>query len=455
MDRTQLQAVWVFCTMMICGAGRPSHAAEPLSAPDSSVASAAASPATQPADARELQDSDQVAEQAKPWWDMERLLAPYDKAKDFLAAKGLMFNLTYTDIWQNSARGGQDTNDATRHTGVYNVILQLDTEKAGLWKGGLLSVLMEGTVGRSLSDQKIGDLLGVNGVIRTEHDFQVSVVSYEQRLLEDRILLKFGKLDPSADFDNNNYANNANTQFLNNGLCNSSTIPFPDYSLGVETTVSPASWGYGRIGLFDAEGRGGRTGFDTAFHGPAYFFLMNEYGLTPTLRIGKKVYGGAYRAGYWYDPTPKEYFLQAEDAETPRMSSGDWGAYLSFDQLVWKENNKEGDQQGLGLFFRYGYADGSVNTIANAWSYGLQYAGLIPSRDDDVIGFGVAHASLSETLGHVEPGMERETVMETYYNFRVNKYIQISPDMQVIVDPGGNDDLRNAIVAGIRLTACF
>jgi porin len=391
--------------------------------------------------------------QAGDWWDMDRIMRGWDGAKDTLSAKGLSLSLTYTDAWQNNARGGADTRDATRYLGIYGVILQLDTQKAGLWKGGLFNISMEGTFGHG-ADGKVGDLLGVTGTIRTYHDYQVSTAWYEQKFLDEKVRIKAGKLDPTADFDNNRYANNASTQFLYNGLCNNATLPFPDYSLGLQAVVAPVTWAYGQVGLFDADGKGGRTGFDTTFRGPAHFFLMNEYGLTPTFGRGKKTYPGAYRVGYWYDPTPKEFFIQPDD-DRARMSNGDWGTYLSFDQRVWKENDREGDEQGLGLFFRYGWASGKVNEVSNSWSYGLSYTGLIPSRNEDVLAAGFSHASLSEALGHVEPGMECETAAEFFYNIHINKWVQLSPDMQVIVDPGGSDELRNAIVVGLRLGVYF
>jgi len=112
-----------------------------------------------------------------------------------------------------------------------------------------------------------------------------------------------------------------------------------------------------------------------------------------------------------------------------RVRGGDWGAYVSFDQRVWKENEGHEDEEGLGLFFRCGVASGDVHTIRNAWSCGLSYTGLIPSRDEDVLAAGFSHASLRTALGHAEPGMERETSVEFYYSIHINKWVQLTPDV--------------------------
>lgn len=388
------------------------------------------------------------------WWDMVPVMRGWESAKEPLSAKGLTLDIGYTHVWQGNARGGLDTHNGHRHTGSYDVILQLDTEKAGLWEGGLFNVWLEGAVGQGISETKVGDLMGVNADAQTAGDFQVSTAWYEHKFVDEKILLRLGKQDPAADFDTNRYANTEVTQFLNAALKNNPTIPWPEYSLGVQLGVIPNDWVYGQIGIFDAQGQGGRTGFDTAFHGASHFFLINEYGLTPTFTRGKKTYPGTYRVGYWYDPTPKELFVQP-DPDRIRVRSGDWGVYVSFDQRVWKENEDEEDEQGLGLFFRYGFAHGDVNTISNFYSCGLQYAGLLPSRDEDTFGLGLAYASLSKVLGRVEPGMERETAIEAYYNIHINRWMQLSPDVQIIVDPGGDENLRNAIVVGLRFSAYF
>jgi len=378
------------------------------------------------------------------WWES------FDEA---LLARGLSLDVGYTHVWQDNARGGRDTRHGRRHMGSYDVILQLDTERARLWKDGLFNVWMEGSFGRDISEMKVGSIVGVNGDFCGESDFRVATAWYEHAFLGDRILLRLGKQDGTDSFDTNRYANDEVVQFLNAGLVNNPAVPFPDRGLGVQIRVVPTDWCYGLVGVLDAEGQGGRTGFDTAFGGPAHFFVISEYGVASTFARGRKTYPGAYRAGYWYDPTPKELFIQPEPGHI-RVRNGDWGAYVSLDQRIWKETDGN-DDQGVGLFLRYGFAHGDVNAVTHAWSYGLSCTGPIASRDADVLALGISHTCLSEALGHVEPGLERETAVELYYNIYINKWMQLTPDVQFVVDPGGSDNVRNAIVVGIRLAAYF
>ncbi len=379
---------------------------------------------------------------------------PWQALKDRLAAKGFGFEISYTQVAQVNARGGLTTNDALRNTGVYQVAAALSTEQAGLWRGGTFGTYILGMFGRGVNPL-VGSLLDVNGTVFAGHDFYVATLWYEHAIIPDKLTFRVGKLDAAGNFDNNEYANYQYDQFLNASLTNNATIPFPDYGLGAQAVVTPVPWLYGAVGAFDADARGGTTGFETAFHGPAHFLLLNEYGVMPKFTVHGKPYHGTYRLGYWYDPSANEDFIQPEDADTPRLRSGDWGAYASFDQLVWKENADPEDMQGVGLFFRYGYAPGQARTIQNFYSGGVSCTGPVPSRDEDVLAAGFSYASLSEALGHVAPGTEREVVAEFYYKIQLGKYISLTPDLQIVVDPGGDDSLRNAIVAGLRLTATF
>jgi len=192
------------------------------------------------------------------WW---------QSAKETLLARGLSLDFGYTHVWQDNARGGLDTRHGHAQTGSYDVILQLDTAKAGFWKNGLFNVCMEGSFGQGISETKVGSRVDVNGDFCTESDFQVATAWYEHKFLGDKILLRLGKQDSTQDFDTNRYANDEVTQFLNAGLINNLSIPFPDRGLAVQLRVVPTDWFYGQVGIFDAEGQGGRAGLDTAFMG--------------------------------------------------------------------------------------------------------------------------------------------------------------------------------------------
>jgi porin len=125
------------------------------------------------------------------------------------------------------------------------------------------------------------------------------------------------------------------------------------------------------------------------------------------------------------------------------------------DQMIFRENpDDDTDEQGLGMFFRYGFARDEVNEIEHFWSVGGQYLGLIPTRDEDVLGFGFAQGILSRKLRSLEGG-DRESVYEVYYAAQILPWLAITPDFQYIVNPGADKHGRDAFVAGVRVQMSF
>jgi len=93
-----------------------------------------------------------------------------------------------------------------------------------------------------------------------------------------------------------------------------------------------------------------------------------------------------------------------------------------------------------------------VSQIKSFWSTGLQYQGLIPTRDKDVTSFGVGHGRLSRQAGFTR---SNETVLEWFYNIEVTPWLHVSPDLQCIFNPGGDASVKDAVVIGVRLQMSF
>ncbi len=280
---------------------------------------------------------------------------------------------------------------------------------------------------------------------------------YEQRLFDDKLRIRFGRIDMTAEFDTNAYANDETAQFINFALINTVNIPFPDYGFGALVLVQPWDWLYAAAGVADAQADGQTPGIHTGFHGEDYVFSDFEFGLLPVWKTPWGKLPGGYRFGLWYDPQPKaKYFNDLGGRRrTIPTKSGDTGFYVNLDQLILKERPADdADSQGLGVFFRYGYAHQDVNPIEHIWSIGCQYRGLIPTRDDDVLAFGVAQGVISDALRAFGGGGTHESIYELYYNIRLLPWLNLTPDFQYIDNSGGGGG-RDAFVAGVRIQASF
>ena len=284
----------------------------------------------------------------------------------------------------------------------------------------------------------------------------------------DRIEIKGGKLAPTDDFDQNRYANNGRTQFLN-------------YAFLFNT-----AWDYA------SDTRGYTIGASVAFVHPTWRLIMGSYQV-PTTRNGMDLDDEIYHArgdNVELDLAPgklgtvirllafhnegrmgdyREAMAIGSATGTVPSTLADeqpgrtkYGFGLNVEQPL--ANNGE-----TGLFARLGWANGTNS----AWSYtevdrqasmGLQVSGRNWGRTNDGFGIAVAAEGLTGSHRHYleEGGIGMligdgalnyglEEVFEAYYRIQLGRYVQLSPDFQYIENPGYNRDRGPVKVYGMRL----
>lgn len=393
-------------------------------------------------------------------WERETLTNGFFGLVDRLAKEGIEAELSITSIYQNNVNGGLSAHRrAGRNSGSYDLELSADLYKLLGIEAASLFIRTEGQWSKSggIDGPSVGSYFGVNADGRPRRSADVTELWYEQSFLDDTIILRMGKMDLTGGFecsgcpvafDNSFFANDETSQFLNGALVNNPTIPFPDYALGMAGQYSPVDRWYLSAGVVDAQNDARETGLRTAFHDEDYFFYIFETGVTPVLDSVKGTLQGTYRVGLWNDPRPKAH----SDATTTYRD--DIGFYISGDQMLTKENADIEDNQGLGAFFRYGYADSRKNDITNFWSVGFQYQGLVEGRDEDVLGIGFAQGFFSDKAS-VTYTADYESAFELYYNASVTPWVNISPGVQYIAHPGGRDAISDAFVVGARAQMRF
>ena len=422
---------------------------------------------TEAEESPEAPTSQPVAEEEEPKSVLEALLTgeratgDWGGARPWLEECGVTFDMTLTTFFQSVAHGGLNTRRAHTILGVNALELTLDLGKMKLIPGGTMYVYATNSWGESPTTRGwTGDLFDVNGIELGNHPINVHELWYEQALLDNKLRVRFGRIMLPNSFDTNAFAFDTTLDFTNWGLNHAANIPFPAKAwgaIGAQAFFTPCDWFHVGAGLADAQGELGQTGFHTAFHEDGYFFSIYEFGFTPKWETGWGKLPGNYRLGLWHDPQPKPVFFDdlGGRRQAVPMRRDDVGFYTSLDQMIFRENPAvEGDEQGLGLFFRYSHAHGDVNTIEDFWSVGGQYRGLLPTRDDDVLGVGVAQGILSDELRRTGADPHRETAIEVYYNIQLLPWLSLAPDFQWILCPGGENG-RDAFVAGLRLKMAF
>ncbi len=371
-----------------------------------------------------------------------------DSFRDALADSGIDVGFGVTSVYQRNVKGGQSTNNRKgEFAGSYDVELTADLERL-LGIEGTLFIHGEGgwTDSEGIDGVTAGSYFGVNADAGGNRSLDIVELFYEVGLT-DQLTLTIGKIDFTGYFDAGAYANDEATQFLNGVLVNNPTIPFPDYSLGVILTYDISDNWYLMGGVADAQADGRETGFNTAFHDEDYFFYILETGITTTNESANGDLEGVYRFGVWNDPQPKAH------SDASKEYRDDIGFYVSADQMLTKENNDPEDTQGLGVFFRCGYAEDKRNDMEHFYSFGAQYQGLIDGRDSDVLGVGFANGSFSDKASTTYT-KNHEGVIEAYYSIELTETVYLTPDLQYVINPGGVNT-SDALLAGLRMQVDF
>jgi high affinity Mn2+ porin len=284
----------------------------------------------------------------------------------------------------------------------------------------------------------------------SEDNAQVTESWYEQALCKDKAVLTFGKLDPTAYFDDNEVANDETTQFLARIFRNSCVIEFPDNTLGIRVAYLPWEWMELGYGIFDGDSDWEKMA-DNLFN-IGQITLMTDFRDLP----------GNYRIYGWHNNSYHTKWL-----EPTKEKESAYGFGLSFDQKVCDI---------VTLFLRYGWQDPEVYnpgitstggdnfSLEHSWSVGFQLKGKPWGREKDVLAFGVGQIIPSDDYKKAgsstvtAPNAKTEGHMEAYYRIFVNEHLSFSPDLQYIWNTFGKDvedDTSGIFVGGLRAQVDF
>ena len=279
------------------------------------------------------------------------------------------------------------------------------------------------------------------------------------QFLSEKLGFALGKIDFRGG-DQNVFAHNESTQFMNLALLgNPIALPYaPYFALTAAVFYRPTEWLTVSLAVLDSYGSANKTGFGTAFHSPEGTSFINEwhFHMEPYGLPGHQRFGLAY--------STKNFRLLGQDPRVggplarlrtlrsflvnPETRSDDWCFYYNFDQYLYTE--ADDPTQGFGIFGRFGWSSGEANPFDTFYSIGIGGKGLLPERDNDTYGVGYYYLDLSDDLPDVL-GLSSEQGVELYYNIEVAPWLHVTPDLQVLIDPGGSDEQDTAIVFGTRL----
>ena len=348
-------------------------------------------------------------------------------------AEGLQIGASATGIVQgtinanNNAQKDDDSADAS-----YSVDLEL--EKA-IGDAGSAFIHLEAGEGDTVE----GELDVFSNVNRDAGDsndnVQVTEAWYEHKFFGEKLALCAGKLDATSSFDENAIAHDETRQFLGRIFRNSPVIEFPDNGPGVRANIYPTDRLELAAGYFDGDNDWEDMGDNPFIFGQINFkpgFLEKE---------------GNYRFYGWYNDT---YHTKLKN--TLKTKEPGYGLGLSFDQEL---------TDSVVGFVRFGWEDEEVYNLDFAWSTGLQISGTYWDRENDVLGLAVGQAMPGDDYKDAASGRNanNEGHFEAYYSIYVNDHLKVSPDIQVIWNPSGDDPTNGwtdtITVLGVRSQVDF
>jgi porin len=354
---------------------------------------------------------------------------------------GVTFDVLLTADYSKNFQGGIDTaGDAFRH--LLEATVLLDTSKIFHLSGAgnvFLDFQQQNGTNASLTltgDTQFFDNIDADG--RT----QIAQLWYEQKLFNDILRLKVGKVDANSEFSVIPSA----LEFINSTFAYTPTIldfpTYPDPAMSLNVFVEPKHF-YGKFGWYDGAFQ---EGIQTGEHGPATFwgppsswFLIAEGGAKWT--VGGAQLPGKLGVGGWYATGPFA-LLSPGHPTTPGVitpgrptTDGTGGAYAILDQQLHRQHPEDpNDTSGLGMFLQIGYAHPSVAIIDNQIGAGLSWMGVVPHRSADIVGLAATYAHFSQRNGFQ---YDHELAVETFYKLQITPWASVKPDLQFIQHPGG------------------
>jgi high affinity Mn2+ porin len=303
-----------------------------------------------------------------------------------------------------------------------------------------------------------------------------------------RLTITVGRLTPEDIVDQNSYASDPHTQFMNWALMANATFDYGEdtvgYTTGMALELNQPKWAL-RYAFFQMPAeKNGFTGDDQYLMWPTrgeYGPFLKSWAMATEFerRYSLDNHSGTIRFLAWLDEADFVKYSVATNyllanppgANAPSGSGADVPDSLRSYQfkygfgLNWEQELG----QGLGLFSRLGWNDGQEDTwtftdVNYTASLGVSIKGETWNRPDDTIGLaGILGGASRANQKFLEAGGEDmldgdgklnygwEKVIETYYDFDVWNPFHFTLDYQFVDNPAFNRDRGPVSVFGARV----
>jgi len=413
---------------------------------------AAALAAQAPADAAAPGAADRTGSPATALEDGGRpALGDLGGLRPWLEERGMSLEGFLVADLSRNFQGGRSTGRETLRS-LFEASFTLDTEPLFGFAGGTLFVDVQSQHGRHGTELLVGDFQGFSNLDAPGFT-ALYELWYEQLFAAGRLRIKLGKIDASNEFA---FVENG-AEMLNSSAGFSPTIlgftTYPNPATGAVLFASPADWLYLGGGVFDGATQAGRP---TGTRGPATLFgdpddllfvaEVGVHGAAAERRLRRLAFGVTRHTGV---------FERVDGSGG--TEEGATSFYLVLDQRVASRSGQHpatgAAEPGPGVdgFLQLGWTSKQISPIDLHAGAGLVWTGYVPGREHDRFGFLATSVRFSEPARAAATFSDTwELAAELFYRIHLTPWLWLQPDLQYIVNPGG-DGLRDALVGTLRL----
>jgi porin len=393
----------------------------------------------------------------------EHLLGDWYGTRTWLEDQGIVPTLTFVTDSLGNPSGGKDQGFTTANN--LGLDLNFDLEKLCGFEGASFLLSMSYRFGGSLSANYIHNVFTVQQVFGGE-TFHFINMAYLQKLFDDRVELRLGRIATGDDFLVSPY----NYVFVQNGFDGNPVgiffnspgmTAYPNDTWGALVKVKPTARTYimGAVYNGDPSIRANdKHGVDFSMDGP--LFAIGEIAYQPNSLPGDRGLLGNYKAGFWYDNS------LYTDFNTGVANRGNWGFYGMGDQVLVRFG-QPASHRGFGVAGSFlASPDQSISQIPYFFTAAFVTRGIFPWRPRDIIGLGVVYGHFTNDLQDSQRQAQQldrtvgvqshETVLELTYRLALLKSaLYIQPDLQYVFQPGGTGRISDALVLGAQVAVNF
>jgi porin len=447
--------------------------------------------------------SEQISDDANPWWKWDHATGDWMGVRTTLKDKGIEISGGYTaEVWGNTTGG---LKQGAVYTGLLDFGATVDLEKLVGWKGASVSTTWLWLSGRDASEDLVGNFLTISNIAGF-NTLRMLELWFQQDFFQrgddgpPGVSIRVGQFTADSEFVISEYGSLFTNATFGWPAFIYTNIPgggpgYPMGTIGVRVAVNPWKWMTLRSAVFQGNVFAqdvNRHGFRWDLNSDLGYFWINElqvrWNQDTNALPGQAKFGAWFQTADFADPFFDDNGVPLADANSsgnPEMHSWDYGFYWILDQMLYREPRnggvasglskdgksvaaaKESKQsaekptnQGLGWFGRIAFEPQDRNFVGFYFDTGLVYTGLIPTRDEDQLGVGFGYAQLTNGARQTlqlegSSAVGAEMVLEFTYKAILTPWLYVQPDAQLIINPGGTQDLNNAFIIGGRVSLNF